>query len=135
MTDSYRNVEDVLRPIEEGESMWPHNSHAVEDGAVERAVLLAFGKPTDGARGVPLLRRGSSAFEPIRRLFDAVFRKAGGWSDRDFFIAPCDRCLRDVQPKHSLWVSAGATVVDVHCCERCRRDLDADFVHPPLIWS
>ena len=54
-------------------------------------------------------------------------------ADFDFFAAPCDRCARDVQPMHSLWIAAGASVVDVHCCDSCRQELDGSLTG--LVWN
>lgn len=127
-------TQDVLHAIADGEMSWPYNAHAVEDSAVESIVLAALGKPTDAPSGVALYRRAGDRMSPVLRLIEVVFgRIVETWSDFDFFVAPCDRCARPVQPKHSLWVGAGASVVDVHCCDSCRKDLDASLVG--LVWN
>lgn len=130
---------DPLDVIEEAAMLWPHNQEAIEDTNVEMAVLVALGKPHDSPMNTALVRRGCSHSETVRSLFGAMFGKAQSWSSYDFFKALCDRCLRDVQPCHSLWVPAGASVVEVHCCQRCREELDADFRtndgKPLLVWD
>lgn len=123
----------ILTAMDEAESLWPHNSHAVEDEAVEMAVLAAIGRPTDAPNHTALLRPGRKTTTPIRRLFHAVFGKAMGWSNYDLMAAPCDRCVRDVQPEHTLWVNAGATVVELHCCADCRAELDSSLID--LVWA
>ena len=129
MTSNTNSVtaQQLLDAVEGAEQLWPHNAHAVEDTPVEMAVLVALGKPTGAPPAARLLRRSGNHPEPVRRLFDGVFGKALEWSSFDLFAAPCDRCLRDVQPKHSLWVLAGATVVDLHCCTSCRNELDTSL--------
>lgn len=126
-------IRDPLDAIDEVEKLWPHNAHAVEDPALEEAVLYALSKPTDAPNGVALLRRAGKHGSVVRRLFDAVFGKALDWSLRDLLQAPCDRCSADVMPRHTLWVPAGATVVSVHCCDRCRVQLDDILVG--LVWD
>jgi len=122
-----------LAAIEEAERLWPHNSHAVEDPGVEMAVLATFDRPTDAPNNTALLRPGRKTSTPTRRLFNAVFGKALGWSTYDLMAAPCDRCLRDVQPEHTLWVNAGAPVVDLHVCNDCRTELDTSL--NDLVWT
>ena len=126
-------AEQLVDAVEGAEQLWPYNAHAVEDTAVEMAVLVALDKPTDAPSAERLLRRAGTHPEPVRRLFDGLFGKALNWSSFDLFAAPCDRCLRNVQPEHSLWVLVGATVVDVHCCTGCRTELDAALAD--LVWS
>ncbi|GAB3875419.1 hypothetical protein [Terrabacter terrigena] len=128
-----RETIDPLEIIEQAESLWPHNTHAVEDPAVSEAVQYALSKPTDAPNNVALLRRAGKHSSRVRRLFDVVFGKAMLWSDFDFFEAPCDRCLGDIQPQHSLWVPAGATVVEVHMCADCRVQVDALLTD--LVWD
>ena len=127
------SIADPLAVIDQAHSMWPDNSHAVEDPRIEELVLATLGKPTDAPNGRALLRRGCAHAETVVPLFEAVFGRAGGWSTRDLFVAPCDRCRRDIQPRHTLWVNAGATVVDIHMCDDCRIELHADL--PDLVWG
>lgn len=125
---------DPLAVIDEAESLWPHNSHAVEDHGIEMAVLGALDKPADGVPAdKPILRRAGSHSSNVRSLFSAIFGKALEWSSFDFFRAPCDRCAADVQPRHTLLVPVGRTTVEVHVCQRCREQLDSRL--SGLVWS
>lgn len=122
-----------LDTTELARTLWPHNSHAVEDQAIEIAVHVAWSIPNDQGVGVPLLRQARESDRPAMPLFNAVFDpNSQPWTDHDFFAAPCDRCKKDVQPTHSLWVVTGESVIDIHCCERCRRDLDGALHN--LVW-
>lgn len=126
---------DILTTLDESRSLWSNNEIGVEDAGLEMAVLVALDKPHDAPDGRPLLRRGCAHSTPVRSLFAAVFGRALGWTNYDLFRAPCDRCLSDVQPRHTLWIPAGRSVVEVHVCDGCRSQLDADFAEPALIWN
>jgi hypothetical protein len=125
----------VLHAIDESETVWPHNDFLIEDQPIEMAVLYALGRPADDLpAGAALLRPAGNRRSPIRRLFDVVFgRAAQKWTDHDLLAAPCDRCIRNVQPEHTLWVPAGRSVVELHLCDDCRTTLDADF--PGIVWE
>ena len=134
MTTQPTTTQDILAAVADGEMSRPYNGYAVEDTGVETAVLTALGKPTDAPSGVALYRRAGQHSTSVRSLLKVVFgRLVQDWSDFDFFAAPCDRCARDVQPMHSLWIAAGASVVDVHCCDSCRQELDGSLTG--LVWN
>jgi hypothetical protein len=129
-------AEAILAGIEESEALWPHNDILYNDHAIDLAVQHALAKPIDGMPSdvAGLLRSGGNRPGVSRRLFLVVFgRAAQTWTDYDLFCAPCDRCLRDVQPEHTLWIPAGRSVVELHVCRRCHDELDADF--SGIVWE
>ncbi|WP_418062428.1 hypothetical protein [Pimelobacter simplex] len=124
-------ADTILGAVETGAMLWPHNQQATEDIGVEMAVLAALGKPTDAPTGKALHRRAGAHFSQVRPLLVGLNRN--NWTLRDMDEAPCDRCDRDVSCRHTLRVPAGATVVELHVCQRCREQLDGSLLD--LVWS
>lgn len=132
MTHSADTTVDLDREVA---TLWPHNAWATEDLGIEMALHKAFGNAAgrdDLPIGTPLLGFVND-HAPAVPLYDALFNGGERWEVADLYAA-CDRCCADSQPKHALWVATGETVVSVHCCEGCRRQLDADFTEPRLVW-
>lgn len=131
MTSNTLATDTILGAVETGAMLWPHNEQATEDIGVEMSVLAALDKPTDAPMGRALHRRAGAHFSPVRPLLVGLNRN--NWTLRDMDEAPCDRCARDVSSRHTLLVPAGATVVELHVCQRCREQLDGAFLD--LVWS
>ena len=119
--------------IADGEMLWPHNEHLVNDVRVDHAVRIALAsasvtadEETDGARPQPRLILVNSDYAAMP-LMDVMF-------DNDVRNMPigCDLCLAQVQPTGRLWIPAGASVVELHACAPCKAEIDADF--GPIVW-
>lgn len=117
----------------DGSMLWPHNEHLINDVRVDHAVRIALGsaavtadEETDGARPQPRLLFVDRDYAAMP-LMDVMFN-----GDVRNMPIGCDLCLAQVQPTGRLWVPAGASVVELHTCDSCKVEMDADY--SPIVW-
>lgn len=130
------NLTDVIEAaIRDGEELVPWaepNAFAVEDERVAEAVLRALGGPVppELAIGVPLLRFADTDV-PALPLIQAVI------SDVRHKPTICDLCANTERSIFDrLLVPAGASVVAVHICWRCKLDYDRPLRRmSTLVWD
>jgi hypothetical protein len=119
LMDAVRDGHDLVRWAEP-------NTIVLEHEWAERSVLAAIGGHTPAdTMGVPLLRSCDPDRE-ARPLLDVLV------DGRREFRKHCDRCPGTTPTNHRLWVPAGASVVELVCCNFCRHVLDYEF--SGLVW-
>ena len=135
MTMATNLTEACEAAVRDGAELMPWtapNVAALEDERLEAAVVRALAGPVapELAFGVPLLRFANTGL-PAQPLIQAVMNPP-----RHGHHA-CDRCSdteRSVLDR--LWVPAGASVVEVAVCWRCRLNLDMPHrERSTLVWS
>lgn len=105
------------------------NAAAVEDERVEAAVLRALAGPVppELAIGVPLLRFADTDAVPLIQAVINDVRHAAHTCDL------CGNSERSITDR--LLVPAGASVVAVHTCWRCKASFDRTLMHGSLVWD
>lgn len=119
--------------VVDGQTLWPHNDHLVNDVRVDHAVRIAIAsaavtavEETEGVRPQPRLLLVNSDYAAMP-LMDVMFN-----DDVRRMPLGCDLCLAQVQPVARLWVPAGSSVVELHACSSCKVEFDADY--SPILW-